>query len=123
MRKLPFIKFLTQLMLLVMLAITLHGVAESAHALQGCSAVPNASAYIHHPPCANDHCPCSTPSSEHKDSDGCDSCVNCICHAPLPMQQLALHYSPVVRDLIFSEPYQFLPEVFLSKFIPPQNQA
>ncbi len=109
-------------MLLVILAITLHGVAESAHAMQEWAARSDNAAVCHIEAGAGQQCPCA-PSPEHKDLDGCDTCVNCICHAPLPMQQLVLHYSPVVRDLIFSEPNQFLPEVFLSKFIPPQNQA
>ena len=112
------LKYIAQLMFLVMVAVTFHGVVDSAHAMQGNAATPKKVTVFHTETCA-DHPSPSTPSPEHKDLDGCDTCVNCICHAPLPMQQLVLHYSPVVRDLIFSEPNQFLPEVFLSKFSPP----
>ncbi len=67
-------------------------------------------------------CPCS-PHEQHNDYDGCDTCSNCACHASLTIQQFQLRYNPMILDLSTSHPFKHLPEVFLSKFIPPQNNA
>jgi hypothetical protein len=64
-----------------------------------------------------------SPSGEHRDYDGCDTCINCACHAPLSSQPLRLCYNPLVSALALSDPYNSLPEVYLPKFIPPQNNA
>ncbi len=66
--------------------------------------------------------PCS-PFGQCKDYDGCDTCINCACHAPLSCQQFQLSYNPIVSDLAISDPFMRFPEVYLSKFIPPQNLA
>lgn len=67
-------------------------------------------------------CPCA-PLEPHKDYDGCDSCINCACHAPLTVQPIQLGYNPITLNLNKSEPFKHLPEVYLPKFIPPQEQA
>lgn len=121
MRKLSTIKFISQLMLLVMLTIAISGVHESAHAMQ--SHVTSASKQASHSEISAPHqCPCA-PLEQHKDYDGCDKCVNCPCHAPLANEILQISYNPSTLILRFSDPFKFLPEVFLSKFIPPQIQA
>lgn len=60
---------------------------------------------------------------EHKDCDVCDTCSNCPCHASLTMQPFQLRYNPSVLELRTDDPFQYLPEVYPSKFIPPQNLA
>ncbi|HZV80704.1 MAG TPA: hypothetical protein VFF53_00895 [Geobacteraceae bacterium] len=115
------LKFLSWLLLAVMLIAAVHGVHENAHAMEihaaesGCTA----SSAEHSSP---HECPC-TPLEQHKDYDGCDSCVNCVCHASLSMHQFSLSYSPLVLELKPFEPFRYIPEVYLSRFTPPQNQA
>ncbi len=45
------------------------------------------------------------------------------CHLPIVAQALRIHHVPLVSGLSPIEPFTALPEVYLSKFIPPQNQA
>lgn len=104
-----------------MLSVAIMGMHANAHAGQPQVAVSgdqgqDVSGGDPHP------CPCA-PQGPHQDSDGCDSCVNCTCHAPLTVQPFQLNYAPIIITLQWSDPFKHLPEVFLPKFIPPQNQA
>ncbi|HEY6837326.1 MAG TPA: hypothetical protein VI389_01150 [Geobacteraceae bacterium] len=69
---------------------------------------------------AVDHCP-SCPESEHTGADHCD-CA-CSCHLPVTVQPVHIRFSPAITLLIVSEPFNALPEVYLPKFVPPQNLA
>ena len=120
MRKIIPLKFVSQLLLVIMLIVAVNGVHESAHAMQ--DHVKESSDQQLSQVSAPHQCPCA-PIEQHKDYDGCDTCINCACHAPLGVQQLVISYDPIVLSLHLSDPYQYLPEVFLSKFIPPQNLA
>lgn len=114
-------KFISQLLLVVMLTMTIAGVHESEHAMQ-CH-VKKMSGQTTPVECTTSHLnPCS-PYEQHKDFDGCDTCANCTCHAPLANQPVLISYNPVVLTLHTFEPFRFLPKVFLSKFIPPQIHA
>lgn len=119
-KKIPF-KFFTRLLLLVMLTVTINGVHESAHALQNRVATVE-DQDMHSALSVPHQCPC-TPFEGHKDYDDCDACVNCACHAPLTVQPLKLVYNPVIVALNTYDPFKFLPEVYLSKFVPPQILA
>jgi hypothetical protein len=55
------------------------------------------------------------------DSDGCHSCGTCPCHAPLVSALLFPPFAPVVTALQSFYSEKQIPEVYLSKFIPPQN--
>ena len=118
MRKFIHLKFISSVLLLAMLTVTLNGAHESAHAMQ--SPVNTASSAVETP--VPHDTPC-TPFEHHQDNDGCDSCVNCACHASLTIQPIQLGYNPVISNLQIFEPFRFLPEVYLPKFIPPQIQA
>lgn len=120
MRRLIPVKFLSWVLLVVTLAVTFNCVHASAHAMQG--HVTAASDRPHSEISVSHQCPCA-PSEQHEDYDGCDTCVNCACHAPLAMHQFQLSYNPIILDLSIFDPFTRLPEVYLSKFIPPQNQA
>lgn len=121
MRKLIPLKFVSQLLLVIMLIVAVNGVHESAHAMQEhVKALGDQASFSQIS--ASHQCPCA-PLEQHKDYDGCDTCINCSCHAPLAVQQLVVHYNPIILSLGFSDPYQYLPEVYLSKFIPPQIHA
>ena len=106
-----FKKFVSLLLLLAMVAVAIHGALDRAHtAPESASTIlkPALSKSVlstpHSTPCA--------PSGHHTDADGCDSCVNCSCHAPLLSQQPLLSYAPLVSPLSFSIPYQYLPKYF-----------
>ena len=113
------IKTVSWVILLAMLVVTTHLVHEEAHALQGTIL---SSVHSSIDDCTS-HQPPSPSGQQHADFDGCDTCINCACHAPLAVQQLVVHYNPIILSLGFSDPYQYLPEVYLSKFIPPQIHA
>jgi hypothetical protein len=113
--------FLSLLMMMVILAGFLNGFCQSACAteLSGdakCQQSTGFSAAV------EEGCP-SCPADEHSGSHHCDSCCNCPCHAPLTEQPVQLFRSLQLSALVFFEPFTALPEVFLSKFIPPQNLA
>ena len=108
-------------MLIVMMTVTICSVHAGAHAMQNGDS--EASDQSSHSDVSVPHqCPCS-PLDQHKDYDGCDTCFNCPCHAPLTVQPLQLSYNPIVINLNTSEPFKYLPEVYLTKFIPPQIPA
>jgi len=120
MRKLIPIKLVSRLLLVVMLTVTVNCVHESAHAMQSHVKANDKAAL--EDISAPHQCPCA-PSEEHKDYDGCDTCSNCVCHAPLVVQPFQLGYNPIVLDLCSDALFQHLPEVYLSKFVPPQIHA
>ena len=68
-------------------------------------------------------CPC--PAGQGTDSHRCDSSCDCDCpcHAPLTQHSIRFDGPGLVVALVFHEPFKHLPEVFLPKFIPPQNKA
>lgn len=101
-----------------MLCLTVNGAHESAHAMQ----TPVAAADTDRGAADSHHTPC-TPFEHSQDYDGCDSCVNCACHASLTILPFQLNYNPSVSTLSTPDLFTFLPEVYLSKFVPPQIQA
>lgn len=116
MRQAGFRKFVSSLMVAVLLTLSVTGFCRSAHALEisggepaGCSA-------------AEKSCPCS-PSHEDGTTDHCGACCNCPCHAPLSAQPVRLTTSQLMVPLHLHESFTYLPEVVLPKFIPPQNRA
>lgn len=117
MRQVIPLKFISRLILVIMLTVAINGMHESAHAMQN-NVVSADDKDISEP----HQCPC-TPLDQHQDSDGCDTCVNCACHAPLSSGLILFSYNPIIRDLLTTEPFKFLPEVYLTKFIPPQILA
>lgn len=121
MKKIIPAKFISLLLLVVMLTMTITGVHESVHAMQ-CH-VKKVSEQATLLEVTTSHFNPSAPLEQHNDFAGCDTCANCTCHAPLSNQPVLICYNPVVLTLHTSEPFRFLPNVFLSKFIPPQIHA
>jgi len=120
MRKLIHLKFYSFILVVVMLTVALHGAHESAHAMHSHVKTCDQVSLPDIP--ASHQCPFS-PDGQNKDYDGFDTCVNCSCHASQTIQPFQLSYNPIIISLGSSDPFKYLPEVFLSKFIPPQNQA
>jgi len=110
------------LMICVMLSISMfgncngaHGSAEAswAQASESCAAAVASDA---------GHCP-SCPADDHAAPGQCDSACYCDCHAPLKASPFQLVCNQLFSQLSFSESSKAIPEVFLSKFVPPQNLA
>ena len=121
MRRFIPLKFFTWFLLVAVLSVTVNCVHNNAHAMEShLSAAGDRASQAEMS--APHQCPC-TPLEQHEDYDGCDTCANCACHAPLTIHQFELRYNPMVLDLSMSDTFTHLPEVFLSKFIPPQNNA
>jgi hypothetical protein len=121
MRKLIPIKFISRILLVILLIVTINDVHESAHATENHLIAADAQS-VHSDISAPHQCPC-TPLESQKDYDGCETCVNCVCHAPLTVQPFKLIYNPSVAVLNAFDLFKYLPEVYLSKFIPPQKQV
>jgi hypothetical protein len=67
-------------------------------------------------PCG--HCPCGDEQGSHCCDTGCCSCAF---HSP-PVEVLQPGYAPVVVIARHTESFRMLPQVYLSIFVPPQNQ-
>jgi hypothetical protein len=117
------IKFVSSALVLIMLMIIVGGLCTNACAVEkGTRTFHAISAQDNgvHSQAGADHSPCS-PCEDDDHSDGCDTCINCICHASMTVLPFALSYRPVISDLQTADPITALPEVYLSKFVPPQN--
>jgi hypothetical protein len=121
MRNTLHIRFSSWLLLVVMLFVAVTGGHESAHAMQGQIATASDQASPLEISPAH-HCP-SVPLEQHSDHDGCDTCVSCSCHTPLTIQSFNLSYNPFLLKLNTFDQFKHIPEVYLSKFIPPQISA
>lgn len=119
MHKLIHIKLIARLILMVVLTVSVNCVANNAHAMD-CNLSTTCENELYQGISAVDHCPCS-PNEQHKDAGRCDTCINCICHAPMTIKPFLLSYNPSILDMHTSEPFTLFPEVYLPKFIPPQN--
>jgi len=117
MRKLIHLKFFSMILLVIMLTVMISGVHACAHGMEShlSAAGDNVSSLGIS---ASHHSPCS-PVEQHNDCDDCDTCINCDFHSPLTNQPFQFDYNPNIRELSTSEPFKHLPEVYLSKFIPP----
>lgn len=56
--------------------------------------------------------------AHHKDGE---SCCDSHSHASIPYQPISYSHSPRLITQLTGEPFRFIPEVYLDKFIPPQN--
>ena len=106
-------------MLASVFLVLCNGVCSTAHALESqlsslqVSAVTDAAASFGVPCCPDDH--------HDSESPACDDCVNCLCHVTVAPQLFRLNYLPVFSDISCFAAFRSLPEVYLPKFIPPQN--
>ena len=122
MRHSPVARIASILVILTILGASLSGACRGAHAAEHTRDLPGA----HSCPVKDGACDDSSPASpcgEHSDGDHCAAACYCACHLPVTIQPLRLHHAPVMSRLVAGEPFTFLPEVYLPKFIPPQNLA
>lgn len=114
------LKTFSWMLFLVMLAVTLHCVNESAHAMHGTFSVSCHDAACDNEPAGDHHSPSSPTNQDHDHSD-CDSCISCVCQGLISHRLPQLVYNPLILQLATLDRFKHLPEVYLPKFIPPQN--
>ena len=68
-------------------------------------------------------CPAAPSPSPSAADHFCTGDCNCPCQAPLSFPMISVSYSPLFVSLQHTESARYIPEVYLSKFIPPQIQA
>ena len=120
MRKNIHLKFISSVLVTVLLAVTILCVHENAYATHHHATIVKITSHTEITAPAD--CPAS-PLEQHKECDGCDTCAHCACHAPLTIQPFRFSYNPTVLVLQTCDPFNSLPEVFLSKFIPPEKRV
>ena len=64
---------------------------------------------------------CPSPGQQ-QHNDCCETTCSCSCHT-LADQGMRFAYSPMIVNLIFSDPVWFLPQIYRRIFVPPQNAA
>jgi hypothetical protein len=116
------IKLFACLLLAVMLFSTMDGVFQSARAAAVATpaAEPGCQVSLHAG--SPSDCPCA-PNDQGGASGHCDDCEGCGCGASLFGQLFLFVYHPITEELRFLDHPRFVPEVFLTKFIPPPNLA
>ncbi len=114
----PYISFI---MLLVMLSISLNGLTCSSCA----SEVPGSAKFSTETDsaCSGDKHGPVCPIDEHSVPDHNDSGCTCPCHASLTACHFQISFSLQVIQLNIHDPFKALPEVYLPKFIPPHILA
>ncbi|GAW66570.1 hypothetical protein GPEL0_01r1996 [Geoanaerobacter pelophilus] len=121
MREKPLFKYVSWFILASVFLVLCNGVCSTAHALESQistlqdSAGTDVAASVGSPCCPDDH--------HDSDSPACDDCVNCLCHVTVAPQLFRLNYLPVFSDLSTFTSFRLIPEVYMPKFIPPQNLA
>ena len=115
-------KFTSVGLILVILVASFLGLCRETHAAEESWVAPAQACSQNVDASSDEHCP-ACPHEEQSDADHCASSCYCSCHLPVTVQPLQLLHVPIISRLLVYEPFTALPEVFLSKFIPPQNQA
>ena len=119
MHKFRIVTFLSRFLLLILLTASINGRFSSAHAIQSTVSPANSSESL--AVASALHCDQKTSQKHHEHSGECHTCSNCVCHLLLPVQTIKLDYHPVITSFCSFKPIETLPEVTLSRFIPPRN--
>jgi hypothetical protein len=110
-------KYISFVMIMAILAISMSGFCRA-----GIAASPPCAAEYHidkYNCDQHDKDSSACPADEHSVPGHCDSNCDCPCHAQLTAQPVQVVCLQPVAPLEFHEPFMSLPEVYLSKFIPP----
>lgn len=113
-----FQKYISFLMVIVILSIAVNGFCQSSDTVKFPVAAKNIQKVTDIS--SNDTQSPESPVNKSAHPDHCNSSCYCSCHAPLTLQSERLCYSPSIDPLSSFEPFKAIPEVYLSKFIPPQ---
>ena len=98
-------------------SVNCHAVGTRAAGLHATTSVPLPAAEHADTPC------CPIDNHDHSDVDHCASCLHCACNASLLSMAVLPTYAPALSSLVTYEQFHALSDVFLPKFIPPQNLA
>lgn len=118
MRDLMPLKSISTLLLVMMFCVILGSACDSAHAMQLGATVVSCEQTVSH-----GGAECDLPGCLAEGEDGhadCDLCCDCACHLSLSLSSFTFNYLPLLSDIQSFNRFTFLPEVFLSKFVPPQ---
>ena len=113
------VTFLSRFLLLILLTTSVGGQFSSAHEMQT-SVSPTKTGESFALASAK-HSDQKTSQRRHEHSGDCHICSNCINHVFLPVQTIKLDYNAVITSFCSFKPIVNLPEVTLSRFIPPRN--
>lgn len=116
----PYRKIVALGMLVVLTVVTLASFARNGCAFQQASTFTKAHSVLAAQLDAD--CP-ECPLDQHSDSGHCGSACYCACHAPLMAQPVQLVCARLLTPLLFHESVKYPPEVYLSKFVPPEILA
>ncbi|MBT0654690.1 hypothetical protein [Geomobilimonas luticola] len=116
-------KFVTLLLLAVVITASVMGLCRETHAVEQCWDGHGGQETV---ACQlvgeGDHCP-SCPAGEHAGHNDCDSSCYCSCHLPLTSHFGFSVHTPHVSTLVPIDSFFRFPEVYLPKFVPPQIHA
>ena len=121
MHKYSAITFFSLFFLLILLTASINGEfsgVKSTHT--SISSAQNGEAFAAVSAMHTDH---KTAHERHKHSAECYTCCNCLCHVILSVQSIRLDYNPVITSFCSFKPITNLPEIILSRFIPPRTLA
>lgn len=119
MREKPLFKYVSWLLLASVFVVLCNGVCSTAHALEPQVSSLQNCAFID--AAAGSGAPCCPDDRHGSESPACDDCVNCLCHVTVAPQLFRLNYLPLISQLSSFNAFRLMPEVYLPKFIPPQN--
>jgi hypothetical protein len=109
-------KFTSLLLVVMILAASVHGFCQESHAMEQSPVLSADTGWDagQSPSC---------PGEDHSDADHDAASCFCSCHLPMIVLPLDIQPSPIVGTLSFFDRFTALPEIYLPKFIPPQNLA
>jgi hypothetical protein len=113
-------KFASWLLLMAMFLVTVASVCQTSHASEAGSLSSAHHAAVSAPGAAGDS---PSPLDQHGTADDCHDCAGCDCHSLVSGQPIRIVFNLVSLEVGTSDPFQYLPEVYLSRFVPPQIRA
>ncbi len=121
MDKFRIVTFLSRFLLLILLTSLINGRFSSVNMMQNTvSPVKNGESFA----IVSAMNSGKTTAHEHQKHTGeCHACCNCFCQVILPVQSITLVSNPVIMSFCSFSPVANLPEVILSRFIPPRTLA
>jgi len=119
----PFHKFLSFVLIALILCATTTGLCHEVHAAEAalckhCSHHDGPSAVA-----AEDGQSTSSPGAGHAESDHCTSSCYCSYHLPVIATGIEFAYSPVITDHLTQQTFNPPQDIFLSLFVPPDSPA
>jgi hypothetical protein len=117
-------KFIASILVMVMVCLSINAVFAVAHEVEeaGFTAPHKIAIGFSHTETPG-HCP-SCPTKDHPSTD--HDHFSCDHHTYVSLADQEVYRHPIPYSLecgIVAEPFKFIPEVYLDKFIPPQNLA